>query len=87
MGVIQAVEKSPEQGPECPAILTDVMAKYRALKFVQRRTEGAVKLYPREQLSWQDLAAFQQTTGERITMLESELIMGLDGIFEGRDDG
>ena len=87
MGVIQAREKAPEKGPECPAIFTDVMAKYRALKFVQRRTDDAVKLYPREQLSWQGLAAFQQTTGERITLLESELIMGLDGIFEGRDDG
>lgn len=87
MGIIQAREKAPEKGPECPAIFTDVMAKYRALKFVQRRTDDAVKLYPRAQLSWQDLAAFQQTTGERITLLESELIMGLDGIFEGRDDG
>lgn len=87
MGIIQAAEKAPEQGLECPAIFTDVMAKYRALKFVQRRTDDAVKLYPREQLSWQDLAAFQQTTGERITLLDSELIMGLDGIFEGRDDG
>ena len=87
MGIIQAREKAPEKGPECPAIFTDVMAKYRALKFVQRRTDDAVKLYPREQLSWQDLAAHQQTTGERITLLESELIMGLDGIFEGRDDG
>lgn len=87
MGIIQAAEKAPEKGPECPAIFTDVMAKYRALKFVQRKTDDAVKLYPREQLSWQDLAAFQQTTSERITLLESELIMGLDGIFEGRDDG
>lgn len=87
MGVIQAVEKAPEKGPECPAIFTDVMAKYRALKFVQRKTDDAVKLYPREQLRWRDLAAYQQTTGERITLLESELIMGLDGIFEGRDDG
>ena len=87
MGIIQAREKAPEKGPECPAIFTDVMAKYRALKFVQRKTDDAVKLYPRGQLSWQDLAAFQQTTGERITLLESELIMGLDGIFEGRDDG
>lgn len=87
MGIIQAREKAPEKGPECPAIFTDVMAKYRALKFVQRRTDDAVKLYPREQLSWQDLVALQQTTGERITLLESELIMGLDGIFEGRDDG
>lgn len=87
MGIIQAREKAPEKGPECPAIFTDVMAKYRALKFVQRKTDDAVKLYPREQLSWQDLAAFQLTTGERITLLESELIMGLDGIFEGRDDG
>ena len=87
MGTTQAVENAPEKGPECPAIFTDVMAKYRALKFVQRKTDDAVKLYPREQLSWQDLAAFQQTTGERISLLESELIMGLDGIFEGRDDG
>ena len=87
MGIIQAAEKTPEKGPECPAIFTDVMAKYRALKFDQRKPDDAVKLYPREQLSWQDMAAFQQTTGERITLLESELIMGLDGIFEGREDG
>lgn len=87
MGIIKEAQKAPERGPECPAIFAPVMDKYRSLKFVQRKTDDAVKLYPREQLSWQDLAAFQQTTGERITLLESELIMGLDGIFEGRDDG
>ena len=46
MGIIQAREKAPEKGPECPAIFTDVMAKYRALKFVQRRTDDAVKVFP-----------------------------------------
>jgi len=87
MGIIQAADKAPEHGPELPAQLAHVMEKYRSLKFVQRRTEDAVVLYPREQLSWQDLAAYKGVTGDSISLLESELIMGLDAIFEGRDDG
>lgn len=87
MGVIQEVTRVPEQGPECPAIFAPVMDKYRSLKFVQRRTDDAVALYPREQLQWQDLQAYKGVTGDSISLLEAELIMGLDGIFEGRDDG
>ncbi len=87
MGIIKEVQKAPEQGPECPAIFAPVMDKYRSLKFVQRRTDDAIALYPREQLQWQDLLAYQQVTGESIGLLDAELIMGLDGIFEGHDDG
>ena len=87
MGIIQEATRAPEHEPECPALLAPVMDKYRSLKFVQRRTDDAVVLYPREQLSWQDLAAYKGVTGDSISLLEAELIMGLDGIFEGRDDG
>jgi hypothetical protein len=87
MGIIQEATRAPERGPECPAQLAHVVDKYRSLKFVQRRTDEAVVLYPRDQLSWQDLAAYKGVTGDSISLLEAELIMGLDGIFEGRDDG
>jgi hypothetical protein len=87
MGVIQEATRAPARGPECPAQLAHVVDKYRSLKFVQRRTDEALELYPREQLSWPDLAAYKGVTGDSISLLEAELIMGLDGIFEGRDDG
>lgn len=86
MGIIQATEKAPEHGPELPPQLAHVMEKYRSLKFVQRRADDAVVLYPREQLSWQDLAAYNGVTGDSISLLEAELIMGLDGIFESRNE-
>lgn len=87
MGIIADAPRAPEQGPECPAMFAPVMGKYRSLKFVQRRTDDAVSLYPRDQLKWQDLVAYKEVTGDSISLLEAELIMGLDGIFEGREDG
>lgn len=87
MGVITAAEKQEETGPAMPAMFSGVWDKYRSLKFVQRDTGEAVVLYPRDTLKWQDLVAFSSVTGETITLLESEIIMCLDAIFEGREDG
>lgn len=87
MGIIAADTRAPEQGPKCPALFAPVMDKYRSLKFVQRRIEDAISLYPRDQLKWQDLVAYKEVSGDSISLLEAELIMGLDGIFEGREDG
>ena len=57
------------------------------MKFLRRLTEDTVLMYPRDMLTWQDLDAFQRVSGQSLTMLESELIMGIEGIFEGRNDG
>lgn len=86
MGVIQQAEKKEIKGPECPLIFTSLMDKYRSLKFIRRVKDDTVLVYPRGMLSWHDLDAFQRVSGQRLTMLESELIMGIEGIFEGRDD-
>lgn len=86
MGLIADVPK-PSAGPTCPAMFIDVYEKYRSLKFVQRDNGESLVLYPREQLSWQDLVAYKSITGDSIGLLEAELIMGIDGIFEGREDG
>ena len=56
------------------------------IKFAQRHTDEAVKLYAREMLSWQDIIAFKTATGLGLSLLELELIMGIDAIFEGRED-
>jgi hypothetical protein len=37
-------------------------------------------------INWQDLVAYKSVTGETISLLETELIMGIDAIFEARDD-
>ena len=87
MGVIKAAERREEQGPECPLIFAGTFAKYRELKFIQRETDDSITVYPRDMLTWQDLAAYRDVTRQQFTMLETELIMGLDAIFEGRHDG
>lgn len=79
--------KKEDKGPECPSVFLDVFDKYRALKFVRRETEEAVKLYARDMLNWQDIIAFKAATGHNLSILECELIMGLDAVFEGKDDG
>jgi len=38
-------------------------------------------------INWRDLVAYKSMTGETISLLETELIMGIDAIFEGRNDG
>lgn len=87
MGVIKEAARQEEKGPECPSIFSGTFTKYRELKFIQRDTDDSIKLYPRDMLTWQDIVAYKSVTGQEISMLEAELIMGLDAIFEGRDDG
>ena len=87
MGVISARDKKQEKGPECPLIFISLMDKYRALKFLQRETDDTIVIIPRDALKWQDLVAFRDVAGYGISLFEAEVIMGLDGIFEGREDG
>ncbi|QHJ79785.1 MAG: hypothetical protein [Caudoviricetes sp.] len=87
MGVISPSEHKANEGPSCPSVFMSVVDKYRELKFLRRQTDEGLLLYPRDMLTWQDLDAFQRVSGQRLTMLESEIIMGIEGIFEGRDDG
>lgn len=86
MGLIAEAQKETS-GPQCPPMFTAVYDKYRRLKFVQRDNGESLVLYPREQLSWQDLVAYKAITGDSISLLEADLIMGIDAIFEGREDG
>lgn len=70
-----------------PGIFAGVWDKYRNLKFIQRDTGESLVLCPRDMINWQDLVAYKSMTGETISLLETELIMGIDAIFEGRNDG
>lgn len=87
MGVISGVQRNELKGPECPLIFTGVFEKYRELKFIQRDSGGTIKIYPREMLTWQDIAAYKAITGQDIGIMEADLIMRIDAIFEGRHDG
>lgn len=87
IGQLPDAPKREDKGPECPSVFLDVFDKYRALKFVRRETDEAVKLYARDMLNWQDIIAFKAATGHSLSILECELIMGLDAVFEGKDDG
>ncbi|ECB1254649.1 hypothetical protein EU404_20155 [Salmonella enterica subsp. enterica serovar Weltevreden] len=88
MGVIEDAEEATlDTGPECPPELLTTFEKYRDVKFTRRVDDDEVKLYPRGQLSWSDLVAYSSISGQNIGMFESEIIMGLDAIFEGRNDG
>lgn len=87
MGIIPTSDKTDPAGPSLPGIFVAVWDKYRSLKFIQRDTGDSIVLSPRDIISWQDLVAYKSVTGEAISLLESELIMGIDAIFEGRDDG
>lgn len=88
MGVIDGDNRAAQkEGPECPSVFIQIFRKYQELKFTKRATQDAVKLYARDTLGWQDLVAYSQITKQDISIHESELIMGLDAIFEGREDG
>lgn len=87
MGVIKEAVRNEDKGPECPSIFIGTFEKYRGLKFLQRNTDDSIRLYPRDMLTWHDLVAYQTVTGQRLSLLEAELIMGIDAIFEGREDG
>lgn len=87
MGVIDGATRAAQnEGPACPSVFISTFEKYRELKFTRRVTPDVVKLYSRDTLNWQDLVSYSQVTGHTITIHESELIMGLDAIFEGRND-
>ena len=87
MGVLTEAANKKEEGPKCPVEFLSVMDKYRSLKFVQRDNGESLELYPRDQIKWQDLVAYKNVTGDSISLLDAELIMGIDAIFEGREDG
>lgn len=87
MGVFDgAASAARDDGPECPSIFIGTMEKYHELKFIRRVESDEIKLYARDTLSWQDLLCYSQVTGNEISMHEAELIMGLEAIFEGRED-
>lgn len=69
-----------------PALFVGVWDKYRSLKFIQRDTGESLVLCPRDIIKWQDLVAYTSATGDAISLLETELIMGIDAIFESRED-
>jgi len=87
MGIDTGEQKKKDDSPECPALFADLFARYRELKFIQRDDGERITIYPREMLRWQDLVAYKEITGNEISLLDAELIMGIDGIFEGREDG
>lgn len=87
MGIIKKAERKEQKGPECPLIFIPTFEKYRELRFVQRVDDDRIVLYPRDMLSWQDLNAYKEATRTTISILEAELIMGIDAVFEGREDG
>lgn len=84
---IAVKEKKDKKGPTCPFAFILTHDKYRELKFIQRDNGDNITIYPRDMLRWQDLNAYKEATGSTISILEAELIMGIDGIFEGREDG
>lgn len=87
MGIDTGEQKKKDDSPECPALFEGLFARYRELKFIQRDDGERITIYPREMLRWQDLIAYKEITGNEISLLDAELIMGIDGIFEGREDG
>lgn len=88
MGVIDKVEEAAQpEGPSCPSIFIGTFEIYRELKFVKKETAGSVKLYPRDMLTWQDIIAYKNATMQHMSIIECEVIMGLDGVFEGKEDG
>lgn len=87
MGIDTGEQKKKDDSPECPHIFADVFVKYREIKFLQRDSGDRIMIYPRDMLRWQDLKAYKEITGNEISLLEAELIMGIDAIFEGRNDG
>lgn len=87
MGLLDsAKDATQDEGPYCPDDLATTFEKYRELKFTKREDDDGVKLYARDTLRWPDLVAYSSVTGQNIGMYEAELIMGLDAIFEGRND-
>lgn len=87
MGVIESTVAKTDIGPQCPVDFAGVFETYRELKFIQRDAGDSIRLYARDMLTWQDINAYTTVTGNKISMLDAEIIMGLDAIYEGREDG
>lgn len=87
MGVIQKAPDARNDGPELPGELAELYGHYRRLKFSMNRTEDGLVLIPRDQLGFADVAAYCQTMGASLEPWEVDTIMGIDGIFEGRENG
>lgn len=87
MGIIDTAQRAArDEGPQCPSLFIPLFEKYRELKFTIDRSGETFTLYPRNQLQWQDLVAYKEATQQTISIHEAELIMGIDAIFEGRDN-
>lgn len=71
-----------EVPPDCPPDMMRILDKYYALKFVSRRNV----LTPREMLQYHHLTAYAELHKQRFTLLEVDTIMGLDALFEGRNE-
>lgn len=77
------VPPAPEEvAPDCPSDMLRILDKYYALKFVSRNNT----LYPREMLQYHQLTAYAELHKQPFTLLEVDLIMGLDALFEGRNE-
>lgn len=77
------VPKEPEETPpECPSDMMKIMDKYYALKFVSRNNV----LIPREMLQYHHLTAYAELHKQPFSLLEVDLIIGLDALFEGRNE-
>lgn len=88
MGVIdKATRAAPPEGPKCPFDLFGAMEIYRELKFAAHDNGDSITLHPRGPVTWRDIAAYKEATGRNVSALEVELVMGIDAIFEGKDDG
>lgn len=86
MGVMEADAREKDTGPECPVCFDGLHEVYRELKFIRREDGDMTKITPRDMLTWQDLRAYTEVTGRHISYFDAEVIMGLDAIFEGRND-
>jgi hypothetical protein len=86
MGIITAATTTPETAPPIPAALAGTWSKFRDLKFMQRDTGDKIILYPRAPLTWPDLTAYVSATQNPISIFETDIIMTLDAMYEGRAD-
>lgn len=88
MGVIKRAERTArDEGPACPSCFVPLFNVYRELRFAVDRSGDVNTLYPRNQLSYRDVDAYKRVTQHDLTIHEVELIMGIDAIFEGRENG
>lgn len=85
MGIIEQDERVELESSSCPVEFVDIFNTFSKIKFSSRTVDGKKTLVYREQLTYQDLQAYMSVTGDRLTIAEIDIVMGLDGIFEGRE--